>query len=234
METKTNLSTQSNPSTSLMETMDSEGMTAGRSYRPLSTEKRIPISISKKYTLMLNFTIQTGHIESEETVVGRNYRQQPTKMDIQTVKQSITLEETLAMLRTISPGYPRGYKEKEPERKYPKLQQYIGLIDVIERFYEIMKSIINEEKMKPKIILPGQYKEYSNKDDPAFFYPRKNYRPAQIFRPKDLNLSEEQLNYFDRDVREGVIPILSLTNRQPQSQGESLERIIYPRITKHQ
>ncbi|KAA6362486.1 MAG: hypothetical protein EZS28_041986, partial [Streblomastix strix] len=41
MKTMTNLSTQSNPSSSLTETMDSERMTAGRSYRPLSTEKRI-------------------------------------------------------------------------------------------------------------------------------------------------------------------------------------------------
>ncbi|KAA6365676.1 MAG: hypothetical protein EZS28_038796 [Streblomastix strix] len=47
MKTTINLSTQSNPSTSLTETMDSERMTAGRSYRPLSTEKRIPRSISQ-------------------------------------------------------------------------------------------------------------------------------------------------------------------------------------------
>ncbi|KAA6389322.1 MAG: hypothetical protein EZS28_015153 [Streblomastix strix] len=42
MENKTNLSTQSNPYTSLTETMVSEGMTAGCSYRPLSMEMLIP------------------------------------------------------------------------------------------------------------------------------------------------------------------------------------------------
>ncbi|KAA6397257.1 MAG: hypothetical protein EZS28_007211 [Streblomastix strix] len=48
METMTNLCTQSNPSITLTETMDSERMTAGRSYRLLSTEKRILRLISQK------------------------------------------------------------------------------------------------------------------------------------------------------------------------------------------
>ncbi|KAA6378538.1 MAG: hypothetical protein EZS28_025939 [Streblomastix strix] len=47
-ETMTNLSTQSNPSVSLTQTMDSDRMTAELSYRPLSTEKRIPRSIQQK------------------------------------------------------------------------------------------------------------------------------------------------------------------------------------------
>ncbi|KAA6365647.1 MAG: hypothetical protein EZS28_038827 [Streblomastix strix] len=119
---------------------------------------------------------------------------------------SHTLEVTQAILRTISPGDPRRYKEKEPERKQPKLQQYAGLMDVVERFHEIMKPIIEEEKKKPKVILPGQYKEYPNKDGPAFFYPLKNYRSTPILRLKDLNLSEEQWKQFDEDVLQGVVP----------------------------
>ncbi|KAA6377327.1 MAG: hypothetical protein EZS28_027148 [Streblomastix strix] len=110
---------------------------------------------------------------------------------------SPSLEETLAILRTISPGDPRGYKERELERKQPKLHQHAGLMYVVERFHEIMKPIIEEEKKKPKVMLLGQYKEYPNKDGPAFFYPPKNYRPALIPRPKDRNLSEKQWKQFD-------------------------------------
>ncbi|KAA6371514.1 MAG: hypothetical protein EZS28_032958 [Streblomastix strix] len=91
METMTNLSTQWNPSISLTETIDSESMTAGRSYKPLSTEKRIPRSISQKYPPTLHLTMQTDQMDLEETVAGRRYRQQPTKMDIKTIRQSITL-----------------------------------------------------------------------------------------------------------------------------------------------
>ncbi|KAA6327580.1 MAG: hypothetical protein EZS28_053806, partial [Streblomastix strix] len=74
---------------------------------------------------------------------------------LQQYSPSPSLEETLSILRSISPGDPRGYKEKEPEPKQPKLQQYEGLMDAIERFHEIMKSIIEEEKKKPKVMLPG-------------------------------------------------------------------------------
>ncbi|KAA6312732.1 MAG: hypothetical protein EZS28_055874, partial [Streblomastix strix] len=94
----------------------------------------------------------------------------------------------------------------EPEPKQPKLQQYAGLMGVIERFHEIMKPIIEEEKKILQVILPGQYKHYPNKDGPAFFYPPKNNRPTPIPRPKDLNLSEEQWEQFDGDVRQGVVP----------------------------
>ncbi|KAA6399695.1 MAG: hypothetical protein EZS28_004782 [Streblomastix strix] len=92
---------------------------------------------------------------------------------------------------------------KGTELKQPKFQPYAGQKDVIERFHEIMKLIIEQEKMKPKAMQPGQYKHYPNKDGPFFFYPPKNYRPTPIPRPKDLDLSEEQWKQFDGDVREG-------------------------------
>ncbi|KAA6366509.1 MAG: hypothetical protein EZS28_037963 [Streblomastix strix] len=79
-------------------------------------------------------------------------------------------------------------------------------MDVIEKFHEIMKPIIEEEKKKPKAMLSRQYKHYPNNDGPLFFYPPKNYRQTPIPRPKDLNLSEEQWKQFDVDVREGVVP----------------------------
>ncbi|KAA6395158.1 MAG: hypothetical protein EZS28_009316 [Streblomastix strix] len=91
METVINLNMHSNPSISQTETMDSERMTAGRSYRPLSTEKRIPRSISQKYPPTLHLTIQTDKMDLEETVAGRGYRQQPMQMDKKTTRQSITL-----------------------------------------------------------------------------------------------------------------------------------------------
>ncbi|KAA6362619.1 MAG: hypothetical protein EZS28_041854 [Streblomastix strix] len=101
---------------------------------------------------------------------------------------------------------PIGYKEKESERKQPKLQQKAGLMDLIERFNEIMKPIIEEQKKKLKIIIPRQYKEHPNNDGPDFFYPPKNYHLTSIPRPKDLNFSEKLWNQFDGDVREGVVP----------------------------
>ncbi|KAA6364490.1 MAG: hypothetical protein EZS28_039982 [Streblomastix strix] len=91
METKAYLSNPSNLSISLTKTMDSERMAAGCSYKPLSTEKRTQRSISQKFMQTLHFTIQTDQMDSEETFVGHSYRQQPTKMDPQTIRQSITL-----------------------------------------------------------------------------------------------------------------------------------------------
>ncbi|KAA6370515.1 MAG: hypothetical protein EZS28_033960 [Streblomastix strix] len=119
---------------------------------------------------------------------------------------SPSLKETLTLLRAVSPGDPQGYKEREPEPKQQKLQQYTGLVEVIERFHEVMKPIIEEEKKKPETMLLGQYKHYPNKDGPMFFYPPKNYHPTPIPRPKDLDLSDEQWEQFDEDVREGVVP----------------------------
>ncbi|KAA6393643.1 MAG: hypothetical protein EZS28_010829 [Streblomastix strix] len=78
MEKKTNLSTQSNPSTSLTETKDPEEMTAGLNSGTLSTEKRIPRSISQKFLQTLNFTMKTNQGDSEETIAGRSYRDQIT------------------------------------------------------------------------------------------------------------------------------------------------------------
>ncbi|KAA6388425.1 MAG: hypothetical protein EZS28_016048 [Streblomastix strix] len=99
---------------------------------------------------------------------------------------------------------PRGHEEKESERKLPKQQQYSRLMDVVEKFHEIMKPIIEEEKKKPKIMLPRQYYEYPNKDGPVFFYPLKTYRPTPNSRPKDLNRSEEKWKQFDGDIREDL------------------------------
>ncbi|KAA6354816.1 MAG: hypothetical protein EZS28_049656, partial [Streblomastix strix] len=91
MDAKTDLITKSNLSTSLIETMDSERMTAGRSCSPISTEKRILRSISQKYPLTFHLTMQTDQMDSEETVAGRSYRQQQSQMDTKTIRQSITL-----------------------------------------------------------------------------------------------------------------------------------------------
>ncbi|KAA6363281.1 MAG: hypothetical protein EZS28_041191, partial [Streblomastix strix] len=128
-----------------------------------------------------------------------NTPHKPSSPHPQQHSPSPPLEETLAILRTISPGDPRGYKKREPEPKQPKLQQYAGLTEVIERFHEIMKPIIEKQKKKPQVMLPEQHKHYPNKDGPLFFYPLKNCRPTPIPRPKDINLSEEQWKQFDGD-----------------------------------
>ncbi|KAA6360505.1 MAG: hypothetical protein EZS28_043968, partial [Streblomastix strix] len=156
-----------------------------------------------------------------------NTPHKPSSPHPQQQSPSPPLEVTLALLRSISSGDPRGHKEKEPESKQQKLQQYTGLMDVIERLHEIMKPIIEEEKQKPKAMLPGQYKHYPNKDGPAFFYPPQNYHPTPIPRPKDLNLSEEQWQQFDGDVREGVVPYQSETESENQEQlTNQIERIV--------
>ncbi|KAA6364815.1 MAG: hypothetical protein EZS28_039657 [Streblomastix strix] len=146
-------------------------------------ELKTPISLTQydqdnqiNPNLDLNY-ISTQHITSHK--LSSPHPQQHSA--------SLSLEETLAILRTISPGDPRGYKEREPEPIQPKLQQYAGLMDVIERFHEIMKPIIEDEKKNLQIMLPGQYKHYPNKDGPLFSYPLKNYRPTPEPRPKDLN-----------------------------------------------
>ncbi|KAA6363319.1 MAG: hypothetical protein EZS28_041154, partial [Streblomastix strix] len=91
----------------------------------------------------------------------------------------------------------------------------------------IMKPIIEEEKKKPETMLPGQYKHYPNKDGPMFFFPPKNYRPVPIPRPRDLTLSEEQLNYFYENIR--INQILKQLKPETKDQEEltnEFERIV--------
>ncbi|KAA6398751.1 MAG: hypothetical protein EZS28_005724 [Streblomastix strix] len=119
---------------------------------------------------------------------------------------SPTLDETLDILRTISIGDLRRHKEKEHEWKLSKLQQYAGLMDVVERIHEIMKHIIEEKKKKKRqVTLAGQIERYAKQNDPSFFS-IKELSPIPTARRKDLDLSEEQWNQFDMDTREGVVP----------------------------
>ncbi|KAA6374928.1 MAG: hypothetical protein EZS28_029547, partial [Streblomastix strix] len=81
-----------------------------------------------------------------------------------------------------------------------KLQQYARLMDIVEKFHEIMKPIIEADKKNLKVMLTRQYKEYPNKDGRAFLYPPKNYRSTSLPRHKVLNPSEQQWNQYDGDV----------------------------------
>ncbi|KAA6329616.1 MAG: hypothetical protein EZS28_053587, partial [Streblomastix strix] len=163
------------------------------------SEPKNPISLTQQdQDNQTNPNIDLNYISPQH-----NTYHKPSSPHAQQHSPSPSLEETLTLLRRVSPGDPKGYKEREPEPKQPKLQQYAGLMGVIEMFHEIMKPIIEEEKKKPQVMLPGQYKHYPNKDGPLFFYPPKNYRPTPIPRPKDLNLSEEQWEQFDGDIRQG-------------------------------
>ncbi|KAA6394872.1 MAG: hypothetical protein EZS28_009596 [Streblomastix strix] len=165
------------------------------------SEPKNPISL----TLSDQNTQVNPNIDQNYITPQHNTPHKPSQHS-QQHSPSPSLEETQALLRAVSPGDPRGYKVREPEPEKLQLQQYAGLMDVIERFHEIMKPIIEEEKQKTQVMLPEQYKHYPNKDGPAFFYPPKNYHPTPIPRLKDLNLSEEQSKQFDGDVREGVVP----------------------------
>ncbi|KAA6381339.1 MAG: hypothetical protein EZS28_023131, partial [Streblomastix strix] len=168
----------------------------------MRSELKNPISlIQSDQKTQANPNIDLNYISPQH-----NTPRKPSSPHLQQYQPSPSLEETLTILRTISPRYPRGYKEREPEPKQPKLQQYAVLMDVIEKFHEIMKLIIEEEKKIPKVMLLRQYKEYPNKDGPLFFFPPKNYCPTPILRPNDLNLSEEQWKQFDGDVPWANLP----------------------------
>ncbi|KAA6380465.1 MAG: hypothetical protein EZS28_024008 [Streblomastix strix] len=115
------------------------------------------------------------------------------------------LEYSEAILRTISSGDLRGHKEGESERKQTKFQQNAGLVEVFEKFHEIVKLVIQEEWKKPNFMQLGKTRDYPNKVKLHFFFSPKNYRPTLISRCKDINISEEQRNQFFEDVREDVV-----------------------------
>ncbi|KAA6362980.1 MAG: hypothetical protein EZS28_041492 [Streblomastix strix] len=189
---------QSQPQQSQME-KDSE---VNENLTQRRSDLKNPISLAQyDQGKQTNPNIDLNHISPQHNTSHKLSSPHP-----QQHSSSPSLEETLTLLRAVSPGNPREYKEREPEPKQPKLQQYAGLMEVIGKFHEIMKPIIEEEKKKPDTMLPGQYKHYPNKDGPMFFYPPKNYHPIPIPKPKDLNLSEEQWEQFDGDVRQGVVP----------------------------
>ncbi|KAA6389535.1 MAG: hypothetical protein EZS28_014937 [Streblomastix strix] len=81
-------------------------------------------------------------------------------------KQNSYLEQShLEILKVI--------KTREPENKRTKIQKYAGIIEVTDKFHNLMEPTIQQEKIRPKVLLPGQYIEYPNKDGQLFFYPFK-------------------------------------------------------------
>ncbi|KAA6384683.1 MAG: hypothetical protein EZS28_019789 [Streblomastix strix] len=135
-------------------------------------------------------------------------------MDAEAKKKQICSSQQRQQQPFINNKFKKIGQRKKILQPHDPMETRSGLMDVVERFYIIMKPIIEEKKKKiPKVMLPGQYKHYPNKDGPVFFYPPKNYRPTPISRPKDLILSGDQWNSIDWDVREGVVLFcLSLTN----------------------
>ncbi|KAA6377352.1 MAG: hypothetical protein EZS28_027117, partial [Streblomastix strix] len=146
-----------------------------------------------------NQNIDNNYISPQQNILNIDNSPHPQQHSSQPL-----LQETLAILRTISPGDPRGYKEREPETKKQKLQQYKGLMEVIESFHDTMKLKIEEEKLNLKVDQPGKTRDFPNKDGPVFFYRLKNYRSTPIPRNMDLILPEDQWEQFDGDMREGV------------------------------
>ncbi|KAA6340051.1 MAG: hypothetical protein EZS28_052563 [Streblomastix strix] len=142
-QTKNQQQSQSQQSQMQKDRKVNENQTQGR-----SEQKNLISLIHHDSNTWINLNIDYNHKSP----------QQSTSLHFQQLSQQPTLDETLAILRTISSGDPRGYKEKELEQKQPKHQQYVGLMDVVEKSHEIMKSITEEEKKKPKVILPGQSK----------------------------------------------------------------------------
>ncbi|KAA6393040.1 MAG: hypothetical protein EZS28_011436 [Streblomastix strix] len=59
--------------------------------------------------------MQTDQMKSEETVAGRSYRQKPTKMNIQTIRQSITLARKTITSKAID-NKIRGQQQQNDQR----------------------------------------------------------------------------------------------------------------------
>ncbi|KAA6388045.1 MAG: hypothetical protein EZS28_016434 [Streblomastix strix] len=137
----------------------------------------------EQQTINFNY-ISTQHNRPHKSLLLHSQQHSP----------SPTLDESLAVLRNISLRDSQEHKEKEPDQKEPSLQQYAGLMDVVERFHEIIKLQVEKEKKKSKIMLPGYCTKYPNKDCPVFFYPPKNYHLTPICRLKDQSLLEKLWN----------------------------------------
>ncbi|KAA6374181.1 MAG: hypothetical protein EZS28_030292 [Streblomastix strix] len=195
METMTNLSTQSNLSISQTETMDSERMTAGRSYRPLSTEKQIPRSISQKHPPTFHITMQTDQMDSEETVAGRSYRQQPTKMDTKTIRQSITLPMKVITSKRMIIESEDNKTVKAPTTK-PNMYKIVEIINQ-EKLDHLIQSLSNKNQeiqtfRNPKAIhLYSPHLKNQVKLKGKQYYPNKgcNQLTTMILEAKQVNQS---------------------------------------------
>ncbi|KAA6354129.1 MAG: hypothetical protein EZS28_050344, partial [Streblomastix strix] len=167
METKTNPSAQSNPSISLTETIDSERMTVGCSYGPLSTEKQIPRSISQKHPPTLHLTMQTDQMDSEETVAGRSYRQQQTKMDTKTIRQSITLamNKITSMQIVIETEDNNNKTTKNPRMKTNmNKKQNLKIIEILNQ-PPLITTLLELGQVKGKVVVPKQRIQPTNDHD---------------------------------------------------------------------
>ncbi|KAA6369380.1 MAG: hypothetical protein EZS28_035092, partial [Streblomastix strix] len=156
------------------------------------SELKNPISLTQQ--VQDNQNLDLNYISPQHNTSHKLSSPHPQQHSV-----SPSLEETLAILRTISPGNPREYKEKEPEPKQPKLQQYAGLLGVIERVHEIMKPIIEEEKEETP--------EWAN-------LPRGSYIPGL------LNVSDGVAGFINihpqiyQSIPEAVIGLITYAEQQ--------------------
>ncbi|KAA6363260.1 MAG: hypothetical protein EZS28_041212, partial [Streblomastix strix] len=136
---------------------------------------------------------------------------------------------------------------KEPEQKEQKLQQYSRLMDQIERFHEIKKQIIEEEKKKLKIIRPECCKKYPKKLS-CLLLPAQELSPNTNIQTK-IPKSHRKTRELDlRYVCEGTVPYcLRLTDNleaqanQPSGSyipgllnvSDGLIQLIYVNIQKY-
>ncbi|KAA6366510.1 MAG: hypothetical protein EZS28_037964, partial [Streblomastix strix] len=227
-KTVTNLSTQSKPSISQTETMDQERVTAGRNYRPLSTEKRIPRSISQKYPPTFHLTMQTDQMDSEGTVAGRSYRQQPTKTDAKTIKQSITLAmKTITIKQMIIESEDNNKTTKDPSTKYNTNK---------------IVQIINQEKKSHLKYIPNKNQEFQTLHNPKAKFLQSPHLQNQVKlrgklqylnkgynKPTNTILEAKQVNLSPYPISpQGVsklepTPTL-LTSSHPSRSGEKRQK----------
>ncbi|KAA6389916.1 MAG: hypothetical protein EZS28_014557 [Streblomastix strix] len=74
--------------------------------------------------ILLEISSESIDLEDVQQLVYLNYistlhnsPHKPSSLHTQQHSASPSLEETLALLRVVSPGDPRGYKQREPEAK---------------------------------------------------------------------------------------------------------------------
>ncbi|KAA6354607.1 MAG: hypothetical protein EZS28_049866, partial [Streblomastix strix] len=192
-------------------------------HRQMEKERQIEFDKQQLAKNQQQFQPQQSQMEKDPEPIAQYTSQ--TFFTTHTTTLSITLiRRDTNFIKAVSPGDPQSYKLREPEPKQQKLQQYAGLMEVFERFHKIMKPIVEEEKMKPDTMLPGQYKHYLNKDDPMFFYPPKNYHPTPIPRPKDQDLPDEQGSHIPGllNISDGVAGFININPQIYQSIPEAV------------
>ncbi|KAA6395510.1 MAG: hypothetical protein EZS28_008963 [Streblomastix strix] len=181
-------------------------------------DKRIPRSISQKHPPTHHFTMQTDQMDSEETVAGRSYRQQPTIMDTKTIRQSITLVMKIIMNKQM-------IIELEDDNKTtkPNINKIIDIINQ-EKKDHLMQFIPNKKQETQTLHNPkanhlqSLHLQKQAKQKEKLQYLNKGYN-----KPTNTILEAKQVNQTQYPISSQGVPKLEptlalLTTSHPQQE----------------